>query len=788
MIRSVGKIFRQPEIRYSLLAFLIIVTSCLTYIVKYKISFASAIKSEPRSSRDSKRSNRAHVLAATYYKQSEKLNSTLMLSNQGPHIMPVQITLYNRSGEEFVLPTVTFAAREVKAINLRDYAPVSGFEEGSLQVSYQGKSMELGGVAQLVNEKESLIFDEELSNPKSFASKRLEGNWWLPWNDVEMNLALSNTTSQNVTAMVRIEEGLPGKAIPVDISLGPHETRVFEVARLIGKEVGNLSKAGGISIIHNGPIGGMLARGLVSKSAVGYSDVIEFYDPSKAKTTRIDGVGLRMGRTAGKPLIQGVVARNVEEKRVKLDGRISYVTQNGAGQITLPSIWLDSGEIKVVDVRKELEDNNIQQVLVSGLHFEHTGTPGNVVISATSVSIDGTYVFRVPFRDASLSTSTGIYPWSLEGDSSATVYLQNVSDTPHDYTLRIIYDGGRYVLGIKNLAARQVIAYDIRKLRDQQIPDVLGHTIPRNITSGKFHWSIRGTGDHSLIGRIEQVNTIKGLSMTAACGSCCPDSFSYLFMDPSGVVGFPGGTTQFTAYEQDVDCFGNFLPAFPTSGGLWTSQNQSVATVNQSGFATAVSTGTTIIGFSASRDIIINCCSECGNDEVCCSSQPVDATCEATCDVLCATPTNFRQTGVDDLGNGNLQFHYAWDSSSGNKQDLSDCFVFEIVHYPSTGQTYLWNSPPYVSGFLTRTDEFGEPITGNMGKADDTHGHAGFLSPYREDMFTATQKYQYTCPCKENGKQQDLVTGLQIIRQVKNGPPWRYTVTKSGSSASTNLP
>jgi IPT/TIG domain len=584
------------------------------------------------------------VLAASYYNVKDGWRSALMLSNQGPTTMPVEITLYSLSGEQFNLPPVAFNANEVKTFNLREYIPATGFEEGSLQVLYQGKSLELGGVVQLIDESRSLIFDEELSNPKSFASSRLEGVWWRPRRDAKINMILSNTTSQGVTAIVRVQGASPRQAPPKDIFLGPHETRILEIADLIGKEtmnlshliekeIVNLSKSGGISITHDGPSGGVLARGLVRKSSIGYSNVIEFSDPSKSKTTQLDGVGLRVGKVAGKRLIQGVVARNVGESKIKVDGRISFVDQNGSGEITLPELWLEPGEIREVAVAEALKDNDMRRIQVSGLHFEHTGNPGDVVVSATSMSVDGTHVFRAPFRDASLSSSVGIYPWNLEGESSAVVYLQNVSDTPHEYTLQIVFDGGAYVLGVKNLEARQVIAYDIRELRDLQIPDAVGRTIPQKITSGKVHWSIRGTADRSLIARIEQLDSVKGLSMTSACGACCPNSFDSIYMSPGAVAGFPGDTTQFTLTLQEVNCFGTLLPPTPVSGGFWSSSNTSVAIVNSSGFATAVGPGSALIQNFSTGTVYTNCCGECGNDEYCCDGETVEAICEASCDV-----------------------------------------------------------------------------------------------------------------------------------------------------------
>jgi hypothetical protein len=70
---------------------------------------------------------------------------------------------------------------KVRAINLRERVPAnSAFEEGSLQVTYTGMGLELGGVVLMVDAELSLIFDEEFSEPaKDFQSSRLEGVWWL---------------------------------------------------------------------------------------------------------------------------------------------------------------------------------------------------------------------------------------------------------------------------------------------------------------------------------------------------------------------------------------------------------------------------------------------------------------------------------------------------------------------------------------------------------------------------------------------------------------------------------
>ena len=59
--------------------------------------------------------------------------------------------------------------------------------------------------------------------------------------------------------------------------------------------------------------------------------------------------------------------------------------------------------------------------------------------------------------------------------------------------------------------------FDLRKLRDTKVPDVNGKTLPPEATHGQVHWSIHEPHNWLLIGRVEQADLTKGLSMTASC-------------------------------------------------------------------------------------------------------------------------------------------------------------------------------------------------------------------------------------------------------------------------------
>ena len=533
-----------------------------------------------------------HRLAASYYNLNNGLSGTLVLSDQGPHQMDVHVTLFSLEGARLDAPTIMLAGNTVGSFDLREWAILGGsaFQEGSVQVDYSGKDMELGGVVKLVDADRSLIFDEELSEPAmDFASSRLEGVWWLPSHKSDMRLIVSNTTDAPVTTTVSVDGIAPGQKEAETLTLSPHETRAMDVQDFIAKRLGTLLEIGGMSISHSGPKGAVLARALIQEPATGYSNVVEFSDPLKAKTSKLDGAGLRIGAIGSDELRQVAVARNVGDAPADLTGRIAYTTRDGSsGSIALPATHLAPGEAKAVKLTGAIKGSGLNSVTAAGLEFTYTSAPGSVVMSAQSVSKSENNVFRVPMVDAAtISSSTGQYPWGIDGSSSTFVYLKNATDKPQQYHLQINFADGVYSLGMKTIEPEQPIMFDLRALRDNQVPDAKGRTIPLNATGGQVHWSIDGDEPRGIIGRVEQADITNGMSMTAACAECCPDSWYGFWMSPVSATGFPGDTTQFSSIQQNQTCYNEVLEPFTVPYPTWSSTDPSVATCDSTGLATA---------------------------------------------------------------------------------------------------------------------------------------------------------------------------------------------------------
>jgi len=531
--------------------------------------------------------DKPHLLAGSYYTLKDNFSAKLLLNNKGPRPIEVQPTLFSLSGERFDISPVTVDSNSHRFEDFGAWAAIAGeqFREGSIQVFHRGKDLVLGTQIYLTDEKHSLSFEEKLTELEKVGSSRLEGVWWLPTPKGAVQLVLSNTSDNALAVSITIRgeaaksETLQKEASP-KIDLAPHETKVLDVERdLLRKEQGAMSTFGAVSIEHNGGLRALLARAMALDNSRGYSLPVQFVDPGSAKSTNLQGAGLRIGKAGKESLSPKVVAYNAGGTETSLSGRVPYTTADGTErEIILPQVQLSPGEIKLIDVAQSIKAfGSANNVATAGLEFQYTGEMGSLITSAFSVSHSGNQVFRVPLWDvAAQRSATGGYPWYIDGSSSTVVYIKNVTDEPRQYRMYLKLSEGDYVFPLATVTARQTTVIDIRKLRDAQIPDANGQTIPLGETRGQVQWSMTGGVDKVLIGRSEQVDLVRGISTNYACNNCCGNSFYDGWVTPTEASGFEGSEMEFTAMQQDASCYGQVFPAFSVGMASFTSANTSI--------------------------------------------------------------------------------------------------------------------------------------------------------------------------------------------------------------------
>jgi hypothetical protein len=72
-----------------------------------------------------------------------------------------------------------------------------------------------------------------------------------------------------------------------------------------------------------------------------------------------------------------------------------------------------------------------------------------------------------------------------------------------------------------------------------------------------------GGEDRVFIGRSEQADLVKRISANYSCINCCGNSFFDGWLTPGSTIGFEGDEMQFTAMQQDMNCYGQTFSPYP---------------------------------------------------------------------------------------------------------------------------------------------------------------------------------------------------------------------------------
>ena len=163
-----------------------------------------------------------------------------------------------------------------------------------------------------------------------------------------------------------------------------------------------------------------------------------------------------------------------------------------------------------------------------------------------------------------------------------------------------------------------------------------------------------------------------------------------------------------------------------------------------------------------------------------------------------AQPYNWHITGVapgpaptHGIIAGELEFLYAWSSTSGSIPDLKTCFFHEIVTYPGPNPftvpaPFSWTNPlpngvPYPgsgTNGLAMTD---------LANGRDVQHYFTPVQPYFVGTLSTTQVFQFDDTATGDTNVQipgtdATATILRSFSKLNNTSPWYYTVSKSSSS------
>jgi hypothetical protein len=332
---------------------------------------------------------------------------------------------------------------------------------------------------------------------------------------------------------------------------------------------------GGISLRHSGMPGSLAVTGVVTNKARGFSSTLRFIDATMQRSANLHGAHLLVGEPAaqsGLPInskfIPRLIVRNTTALPVEVKATIRFKVDNIASSVQIAPLTLNAFEVREPDMGAVINSVGSRTITDAGIELEHSGKPGWVVAAVASIDQSGNHVFDVPLKDPMAKKGAGgSHPWRIGGDERAVLHLKNI-DPPSETAMRqavvvLYYEGGSYSLPVQQVETGQTFEVEIKKLRDEQIPDGFGNLIPAEVDRGQVRWLGRGELGQ-FIGRLVQYNPATATSSSFSCPIPCPCEPSYDRGEIQGgpIQGAPGDRFFIRLIDVVKDCNG-FTDRYP---------------------------------------------------------------------------------------------------------------------------------------------------------------------------------------------------------------------------------
>ncbi|HMG76124.1 MAG TPA: hypothetical protein VK582_21660, partial [Pyrinomonadaceae bacterium] len=433
------------------------------------------------------------VIYAPLIELPEASGTQINLNCRSPHVMDVTPTFYTRRGEAVVGDVFQMQPAEVKTVDLKTLMPLAirnRQDWGGMTLSYTGGMLEMWAQLRLMNVNHGNSVDIVFSILQDKRSDVRNAVWWMPEHG-EAIIAIGNFGNSAARATVKFSNG-----DSEDVEVPAFGTRLI---RKRSEQFRLRSNGDGEAVRVSAPDskGSIIVAGAVTAIDGSFTSSIRFYDTQNIAQPNLYATNFRLKNVKPRMLL-----RNTGTETISATPRFIPVFGDPNGFMDLPSVTLRPNEIADIDIeplkgavygRPEFDDVSIQVL--------NTGTSGSLIGALNGHDSSTGMTYDVPLRDiGGLRNSTGAYPWRLDHDLSTIVSISNIAPMRSEIVAQINYPGGPYLLNPRRLAACETVLYDLRKIRDEQIPDSNGHTIPLSVNGGQFRWFIHGPGSGRLIG------------------------------------------------------------------------------------------------------------------------------------------------------------------------------------------------------------------------------------------------------------------------------------------------
>lgn len=469
----------------------------------------------------------------------EATGSEIVLNCRSARVMNVTPTFYTIEGTPIVGAAIQMQPSEMRFVAIETLIPEEHRGQhlwGGMSLSYTGKTLEMWAQITLHGLGGTGSADVTFSVLDNRGSDTQESLWWMPNGNSTAIIALGNSSNTPIRTRLQYSD---------------NETEEVEIApfatRYIRRQRGN-----SVKLTTAGAAGSLKATGFVTNSSQRFTSGIRFYDTQGIVQPNLFATNFKLKNHSPHLLL-----KNTATTSIAVQPRFRPMNGTG-GTVELPQLILSPNQVVELDLRplttaaRTRNDLNAVSAQIS-----NSGSPGSLIGALYSTDQTTSVNQDIPLRDSGrLRNSTGAYPWRLDDDYSSVVSITNVGSQTAQFSTKIYYKGGTYTPKLSELAVGETASFDLRRLRDERVPDQNGSVIPATVTVGQFSWSaLRASDEIRMNGRSEVVSRSRRVSSSYSCPVCCPNSGPFYGVN-GGITPYVDGFSLNGVYEEWADCYG----------------------------------------------------------------------------------------------------------------------------------------------------------------------------------------------------------------------------------------
>lgn len=516
----------------------------------------------------------------------------------------VSPVLYLSNGNQYTLPDISIKAAgnatldigsALDTLGIASYATLSGY----IELKYEWPWDPICATIRNLDTTHSTIYNYGLrsskplalapsATPTSDSVQVFDGLWWKQESKVTGFLALSNTTSSTRNVDIDLSDDTGASFTHYSVSISTHATKMIHLDELSKVK----SDAGGVHIAYTGTATDLLINGGLEDLASGYSATMPFTaaPASQAQSTAtVAELGLMTGPAdpmmhfpAGISFSPFTALRNISTSVVVATPTFWWMNGGRARSFTLTPITLSPSHSQTLDFPTLLTKAGLKDF--SGnleLVFQVAGDTAGLLLAGGSVDLTNTYVFEDTPHGVSESGSKSMSYWSIGNGDDTMVTLWNPADEAQDFTFKLTYGGGHYILPIR-LEPRAARDFNISQLAGSGLPDPDGNFIPADVLEGGATITgSRADNQQILVAMDSGVYNVRKATCGSFCQTCNGVTGAAVALNPFTVP--VSQQTQLTLYET----WNTGSQYNDTSASGWSTSNSSVATVGTHGNGTA---------------------------------------------------------------------------------------------------------------------------------------------------------------------------------------------------------